>query len=266
MMHSRLLATWLVAVPALGSVACAAPTSILRPQSVPPEHGAIFGHVRVSNGSADVTDRCGIEFTDHKERRKAYVLPDAKGWVFITVDRGLTYLSAVNCSLGTFSGAYNGRDLRFSVPGEGKIVYFGHVNVDLNARGPTGGQVAAAVILGGAALAAAAIASTNFAEAPTAHVDDRLAQATAEFRSRYGSDASLLQPIAAIAGETSSTSATPETFSLGKDIRSAEAACTSASHEWLKVDDTHTLFLQRRAGQHRHTGHRRLHHVRGDDL
>jgi len=230
----------------LGSIACASPAANLRPREINREQGAVFGHIKVVNKGQEVTQDCYVELTDEVQRRKAYMSLDDTGWVFTAVNRGPTCLSRVICTLGGFArynAEYSGRDLRFNVPGDGKIAYFGNVWVDL--RSDREDSAAGAALLGAMGLVggiASALISSNEVDNPQAGVVNLFDEAVGVYGNRYGEQARALEPVISLAGKPMASPSRPPPasaagFALGKDVAAAEARCTGAGFRWHELDD-----------------------------
>ncbi len=252
---------------ALSVAGCAPAAANLRPRAVAGDQAAIFGHVEVLNHGTPVTSQCEVVLTDQDEQEKAPHLALGDGWVFTTVRAGPTYLSSVVCNIpGTVpdSSKYESRRLAFQARGGDRIVYFGHVRIDVRAevQKDTGAPVGTGVL--GALVVAAvranmaepkpavSMASAYTDEKPMAGADvfgadvkDRLAEAVAEYQRRYGGDAQALKPEASIAGAAGDSvgvladGASPTTaagFALGQPVAAAEARCTGAGKVWEKVE------------------------------
>src|SRR5260221_11803324 len=69
------------------------PAVNLRPDNIPPGHGAVVGRVEVFKGESDVTGACYIAFTDERKENKASLSLDKSGWVITPMTAGPTYLS-----------------------------------------------------------------------------------------------------------------------------------------------------------------------------
>jgi hypothetical protein len=131
----------------LGACAGSQPASNLRPDNIPPGHGAVIGRVTVFKGDSEVTRECYVAFTDEKKETKASLKLDKSGWIFAPMTAGATYLSFVTCAV--WNGlTYGTRQLQFDAMGQGAITYFGHVRFDLanNDWAITAGIAAGAVV------------------------------------------------------------------------------------------------------------------------
>lgn len=259
------LASWTLLT--LSAAGCAPPAANLSPRDVAPDAAPIFGHVQILNHGTPVTSRCQIVFTDQDEQPKSERLAlDRDGWVFTTVRPGPTYLSSVLCDIPDttyYSGNYKTRRLAFQATGGGRIVYFGHVRIDVQAQHEDKGVMflsagAAGLAHMGAPSAAAAAISVPASDKPTptsapmanadlfgADVKNDLPAAVAEYQRRYGPDAQALRPEASIAGAAGESvgqladgapPALAAGFPLGQPIAAAESRCTGAGMAWQKGD------------------------------
>jgi len=192
---------------ALWSSACATSATNLRPGELAKNQGAVFGHIEVVNQGEEVTSRCYVLLTDEGDHRKAYLSLDKTGWVFTAVDPGTTHLRKFICTLGDlikYNAIHDTRDLKFYVPGGDKIVYFGHVKVDLNSEGS---NVVGATVLFGAI--GNALASQGEGENAQVEVVDHFDEAKLDYQGRYGKEAEALKPTVSIAGKAANAGAPP---------------------------------------------------------
>jgi hypothetical protein len=249
----------------LGICACASPAANLRPAQIGQDEGALFGRVKVFNYQLLVTDECSVIFDGEDGSQKAILVLDSTGWVFTAVTRGSTYFSGVRCRGIDFSVANAAgtgtRELKFDVPGNGTIVYFGDVQIDLAIREPSESVIAGGAIggLAGAAIAASAEeASREEPVGPSFYVENNFNQAVAEYQGRYANEAKALRPVARIAGghdpEVSAakkrasmvpaTISPPEQnaagFRLGSSPIDAQDACEGAGQRWAKAGKSST--------------------------
>lgn len=227
--------SWVFSICALGSSACASVSPALVPGQVPAGQGGLFGRVAiVSKGNA--APICSVVFSDEDGERKGAASLKESDWVFITLKPGPTYISTFVCAIGTSIAQYETRALKFDVPGGDRLVYFGHVDVDMDSD-----RSGVAFVLGGlAGLAVDALEAS--AENPQHEVQNKFEVAVIEYRKRYGQQAGALKPEVSIAGNhLASASARPRAgaagFALGKDVAAAEARCTGANLTWQKLDD-----------------------------
>jgi hypothetical protein len=260
----------LVVVPALGG--CAPVTAASSPDSMsdPSERvtvaeplapssleGALFGRIEVFNDGAPVKSGCTVRLTGDGGSEKAAVSLDEDGWVFTTVTRGLTHVSDVTCAIGVATPSYRSRAHAFVVIGQNKIVYFGHLRIDMHTNpyvkpepseraevGAETAQVARLLVGGilGELIAGAIVQGTADKSAPsgTADVFDRFDDAKLVYEARDMRGESALRPVARIAGEPINAAklAPPSVagFTLGDDVAKAEKLCTGAGHTWQKLE------------------------------
>lgn len=186
-----------------------------RPDNLVPQHvdggqGAFFGHIEVVDvGGKDITGECYIYWADGVDHKRAMKL-DYTGWVFSTVPIGPTFLWEARCELSNLR--YSAREVAFQVPGNGTIVYFGHVRIQ-----PGG-----------------------------APIQDRFSEAVLQYQVRYGKNARALKAEVAILSNSrgavgvfanASPPAVAAGFALGGDLAAAQIRCTDAGLTWQQLGD-----------------------------
>ncbi|WP_437618758.1 hypothetical protein [Sorangium sp. So ce1151] len=238
------------AAPALGA--------LLQAGKIPDDQGAVFGHIRVLYGIETITDQCRIVFADEKGGNQTQVRLDETGWVFTSVKRGTTSVAAIAC--------YESRldpGISFDVPGNGQIVYFGHLYVELANNkinwskvvsmyrflSPSTGGVAGLMIASavGVAAAGAEMAERSARHDPnTTGVErvDLFDEARREYEGRFGKQAALLKPSDAAAfanshllpGQHGSLAAPPGAvpFVFGTWKWQAAASCKQDGRKWTE--------------------------------
>jgi hypothetical protein len=188
--------------------ACGTAAINLQPESVPPDHGAAVGQVRVFKGDSEVTGSCYVQFTDQDKELKAALSLDDSGWVFTPLRAGPTYLSFVSCVV--WNGLdYGSRQLRFELA-SGRTTYFGHLEFHLADRDQeiTGQAIASsatgmpATSLAGALVSTATVVTGEVLRfgSPDGRdhvtVADQLAAALLAYSARYGRAPEALSSIA----------------------------------------------------------------------
>ena len=146
------------------------------------------------NKDEDVTTHCYAKFSDEKESRKAYKSLDSSGWVFTSVKSGDTYLDMVLCTVGGMikhNITYETRELKFSVPGDGKAAYFGHLTIQMDYQMTTGATIA--TVLAGSI--GGAIAGDPSRIPVAVKVENQFSQANEEYVRRYGDGAKNLPAV-----------------------------------------------------------------------
>ena len=200
----------------LGTVGCASSATNLKPGSGPTGQGALFGRIEVQNQGEDVTGSCYVGLSDAAEHQKANLSLDKSGWLFTSVNRGPTYVSDLLCTLGDlirYNASFHTRKLHFDVHGDGTIVYFGHVRVELKSEGS---GVVAATLLGGGL--GNALASAGEGENGAVQVHDGFDEAKREYRRRYGQQA-LLAPTLLLAAQPANATPPGPTADAGAHDR-----------------------------------------------
>ncbi|WP_437957518.1 hypothetical protein WME76_40405 [Sorangium sp. So ce119] len=221
--------------PALGA--------LLQAGKIPEDQGAVFGNIRVVYRSETITDQCRVIFADEKGKQTQAPL-DETGWVFTSVKRGTTSVAAIAC--------YDGRldpGISFDVPGDGKIVYFGHVYVELAHHKTDWSNVTLGFILAGGIGAAVATATQPVRHDPTTTGVERadlFDEARREYEGRYGKQAALLKPDDAAAfansrllpGQHGSLAAPPGAvpFVFGTWNWQAAELCKQEGRKWTEND------------------------------
>ena len=172
---ARLLALALLGTTAGALIGCAGSAVNLRPDNIPKGHGAVFGHVELFYGEKNITSGAHVTFMDASNETKAEVAVDDTGWVFTTVEQGLTRLKVGIAVI----------DISLNIPAESQIVYFGHVRVDAPPIDTS--------------LRAFAFLDMKSNSVIANHFD----QAKREYENRYGVQAALLVPHNSLASTAS---------------------------------------------------------------
>jgi hypothetical protein len=257
---------------ALGATNCGTSAFNFRPSEVVGGQAAIFGRVKVVNEGEPLTEDCTITFLNEDTQDETTMELDNRGWVFTTVAPGPTYLSSIDCRLaGTPTGKvdYSTRSLAFQATGSGRIVYFGHIWIDMQTATLSKGDRFAASVAKGffptltsgysqEELARRYAMSAEPGKAPStappmpnadvfaADVQNNFDAAVVEYQRRYDGDAHLLKPEVSIAGASADAigvlgAGAPPTlalgFALGGDRADAEARCARAGLTLQHLDD-----------------------------
>lgn len=218
----------------------------LRPNALPPGHGAVFGRVQVFKGTKEVTGSCSVSFTDENNQEKGARSLDDSGWVFTSLPEGTTYLSFVQCAV--WNGLmYGTRALDFAVAAPGRATYFGHVRfalpdedgkktLDALALGVAGVPVTSA--LGAAVVSTTTGAGTlSAALMPTGTnevtVDDRSAEALAEYRARYGVEPAVYASLVGVAPQRQPDPELSSTVVRHGDTMASQARLSDVKLTWL---------------------------------
>lgn len=175
---------------------CASSASNLKASEIANDEGAFFGKLTITNHGEDITRKCYVRFVDRNDDKKIYTSLDETGWIFTSAKSGPTILSFVTCKQGSlvpYQIGYEGKDLQFLIGNQKAINYFGHVTIELN-HDDSG--IVTGAILGG--VIGAAIAANDGERPATITVQDKSSEALAEYKKRFSSEASLLQPFTTV--------------------------------------------------------------------
>ncbi|MFT3923270.1 MAG: hypothetical protein QM778_12120 [Myxococcales bacterium] len=106
---------------------------VFEPHNIPQYKGAAVGRFSIT---LDQQPRqgCTVHFAA-PNNPPSHITLDETGWVFSSFWQGTNALARVECPV--YRGkmvAHLGNRLKFQVPGDGTIAYFGHVHIELNGR------------------------------------------------------------------------------------------------------------------------------------
>lgn len=130
-------------------------------------------------------------FTDSQNDRKIYTNLDTTGWVFASAKPNDTYLSRVICTVGGFikeNVTYDSRELKFTIPANGQIGYFGNVTFKFDYEP----SLKPTMLMGGAIAGAAAGMGVQPQMSVT--IENKFQDATKEYLSRYADTSAKLKP------------------------------------------------------------------------
>jgi hypothetical protein len=214
---------------------CAGRAVDLRPESIPPTHGAVLGRIQIFKGDSEVTSACYVNLTDENEVAVGRLSLDRTGWVATSLKQGETYLSYVSCAV--WNGlSYATRSLHFTVRGHGTVTYFGHLRFDLEDRdaeitlAAAAGGLSAPVGNMGAAVGAGFAARAEVDRTPRDErvtVTDEADEASRAFTEKYRIIPSLFKSLAAKPDEPSDV--TPAVVTRG------DAVSTTVRTEGMRV-------------------------------
>lgn len=201
-LHAPVRLLWLV----FSIAGCATSATALTPDEIPKDEAAFFGRIRIGNEGKDITPSCKVAWSDGGQARKANMQLDATGWVFGTVVPGRTSLKSVLCKLGAVfpkTCRQRVREVNFEVPGQGMLAYFGDVQIELKNECSSNAANALMPVLG-------PLVTALYTERQemTIKVENKLEDASREYRARYGSAGSSLTTFDALSRATGARAAT----------------------------------------------------------